>query len=108
MLAGVYGRVAMQIVGGLQGAVLPNQGFVRHKNPAADADALHLEIAVAVQTLANPDRDVYAFSNQVDRSVGDQELNAKQRVISEERWQGTHKSALDSEWTADANKALRV
>src|SRR5580693_7201812 len=90
----------------LRRAVFPKKTPARNKYPATDANASHLEIAVGIQALPNPDRDVDALADQIHRTVGDQELDPEERVFAEERGQCTHQAPLDSDGTTDANEAL--
>ena len=104
----VNGGKAAQVVRLLREAVFAQEHSIRHEYAATDAYAPHLKVAVGIQALPNPDRDVDALADQIHRAVGDHELDAEKRISVEEPRQRFRESALDADWAADANEALRL
>ena len=60
------------------------QRRTRHEEASAYADPLHLKVRVGVETFPNPDRQVYAFMNQIDPPIGYDALEPEQRMGGKE------------------------
>ncbi len=75
---------------------------------SAETDPSHLQIAVGVQTLAHPHGDVDPLLDQIDPSVGKQDLQAQPRVVGQERRKAAGERIVQVQRAAEAHQALRL